>query len=317
MDVFYPQEQAADSVEKWNIRLNRLDSPLRTFGLTVPAACIKSSNMSAMKTKDGRGAKAIFIKNRKEAVLTMVGALYARSLPPVKKSDVYERRIPFANQHATIVGFNTPTFNEGVNNLRKVAYELHRVYEEGEMQHWSPGEQSPDLGVLLSSNCRYFTVGHDIPKDERTTFNRLSDPEGFLSDCISPTVAHCFDNDVAYLALVNNEYVEHNPTGFRTGDIVEMGFAIVAWPFPSRMDGPRAGPQVSTRLILRTLTFLEGTFTKKRHLAHAMFEKRSRMTSVPNASRFNQIVKRKRPDDSESDDVREVRTKMQRLVAVD
>jgi hypothetical protein len=53
-------------------------------------------------------------------------------------------------------------------------------------------------------------------------------------------------------------YVEKDPSSFKTGHIVEMGFALVAW----KKQGKVVGPEWTCMLVLRTLTFLDGRFTK-------------------------------------------------------
>jgi hypothetical protein len=53
-------------------------------------------------------------------------------------------------------------------------------------------------------------------------------------------------------------HVEKDPGTFEIGDIVEMGFALVAW----KKQGKNTGLNWSCMLVLRTLTFLDGQFTK-------------------------------------------------------
>ncbi|KAJ7362851.1 hypothetical protein DFH08DRAFT_682668, partial [Mycena albidolilacea] len=112
----------------------------------------------------------------------------------------------------------------------------------------------------------YFTVGRNIPEQSRTTFHHRTDPHGVLAKYVSDHVAHCVDNDVMYMAgqnacrllLTPGRYTEKDPSTFKTGDLVEMGFAFVAWKKPGKM----VGPEWCCMLVLRTLTFLDGRFTK-------------------------------------------------------
>jgi hypothetical protein len=53
-------------------------------------------------------------------------------------------------------------------------------------------------------------------------------------------------------------YIEKDPATFKSGDIVEMGFAFVAW----RKGKHSIGPEYSCKLVLRTLTFIDGKYTK-------------------------------------------------------
>jgi hypothetical protein len=61
-----------------------------------------------------------------------------------------------------------------------------------------------------------------------------------------------------FLHLTPFRYMEKDPSTFKTGDLVEMGFAFVAWKKPGR----NVGPEWCCMLVLRTLTFLDGCFMK-------------------------------------------------------
>ncbi|KAJ7321332.1 hypothetical protein DFH08DRAFT_662266, partial [Mycena albidolilacea] len=132
---------------------------------------------------------------------------------------------------------------------------------------WRP-EYPDDHNAQISSNCRYFTVGPNIPSEARTKFHPKTDPHGVLVRHLSENLAHCFDNDVVMYMVFKGEewsivapillkglyrYVEKDPGTFKTGDIVEMGFALVAW----KKQGKNVGPDWSCMLVLRTLTFLD------------------------------------------------------------
>jgi hypothetical protein len=71
-------------------------------------------------------------------------------------------------------------------------------------------------------------------------------------------VSHLFAIVAPILLKGLYRYVEKDPGTFKTGDIVEMGFALVVW----KKQGKNVGPDWSCMLMLRTLTFLDGRFTK-------------------------------------------------------
>ncbi|KAJ7320707.1 hypothetical protein DFH08DRAFT_713615 [Mycena albidolilacea] len=227
--------------------------------------------------------------HRQEAVFTVVGVLKAKDLPPVKGSRQVFRffintttltqqrrslkadRLQYARQHATLAGWDAPSFKKALENMQEAAYTMYSAFSEDAIEPWRP-EVSDPHNAEISSNCRYFTVGRNIPVDSRTKFHPRTDPHGVLTRFLSDGVAHCFDNDVMYMAsfsvsspipyITLRRYVEKDPGTFKTGDIVEMGFAFVAWKKP----GKNVGPDWSCMLVLRTLTFLDGQFTKVRIL---------------------------------------------------
>ncbi|KAJ7696939.1 hypothetical protein B0H17DRAFT_1130593 [Mycena rosella] len=90
------------------------------------------------------------------------------------------------------------------------------------------------------------------------SFEKYVDPSGMLSHHLGNKVAHCINNDIAYLCVKVNQYVKKDPVGFRVGDIVEMGFALIAFRQASRKEDNK---QIG-KLVLRTLTLLDNSFAK-------------------------------------------------------
>ncbi|KAJ7310767.1 hypothetical protein DFH08DRAFT_822872 [Mycena albidolilacea] len=99
-------------------------------------------------------------------------------------------------------------------------------------------------------------------------FHPRTDPHGVLAQYLGNHVAHCIDNDVMYMAFKEEEYVEKDPSTFKTDEIVEMSFPFVAWRKPRR----NIGPEWSCMLVLRTLMFLDGRFTKEAHFAREAYK---------------------------------------------
>ena len=81
---------------------------------------------------------------------------------------------------------------------------LTTTMPEGQVTPWTPDGEKDAYGHSISTNCRYFTVGNDIPDETRIPFGRLVDPTGILSRYLKEDVAHCMDNSVAYLGLKND-----------------------------------------------------------------------------------------------------------------
>lgn len=88
--------------------------------------------------------------------------------------------------------------------IRDIVYMLTTTMPEGQVTPWVPDAEKDVYGHLISTNCRYFTVGNDIPDDARIPFGRFVDPSGILARYLKEDVAHCMDNSVAYLGLKND-----------------------------------------------------------------------------------------------------------------
>ncbi|KAJ6472417.1 hypothetical protein C8R45DRAFT_936310 [Mycena sanguinolenta] len=324
MDDFYPYSKAADAIQAWNKRLSAPEAPFSSLRLTMPSNTMETSSVSIYVNPNQRGARTIIPADShgptREAVFTLVGALTAKDLPLLSKSQIKPSAIRRARQHATIAGFNTACFQSAIDKIKDLSFEMSRHFDEQDILTWCPTDDSVKLGHTVSGNCRYFTLGSDIREDQKTSFDKLTDPHGVLQQFVSPSVAHCFDNDVAYMALNNNSYVDHNPAFFRTGDIVEMGFTIVTWQINhDKSRGPRFGIQ----LVLRTLTFLDGAFTKeaaftrKEAARHKSIPKGPSIVINPIAKlRNRQVFEADNRATDESEQVDQVGTKMARMMMV-
>ncbi|KAJ7300986.1 hypothetical protein DFH08DRAFT_827959 [Mycena albidolilacea] len=263
MDSFYPNQAAANAIIEWNEKLCKPDAPLIKLAMAWPAAALDINN--------GQTAKAMFPTtgtHRQEAVFTIVGALRAKDLPPVKGT----------KQHATLIGWDAPYFDKALKNMQEVAYTMYSSSAENAVEPWRP-ETTDDGDALISSNIS------PLAAISRSTLERL------FTRGQTHTASHCVDNDVMYMAFKEEEYVEKDPSTFRTGDIVEMGFAFVAWKKPGR----NVGPEWSCMPVLRTLTFLDGRFTKEAHFAREAY-KAERSRGAPSKaieSAMNHLPKRR------------------------
>ncbi|KAJ7797207.1 hypothetical protein B0H14DRAFT_2196805, partial [Mycena olivaceomarginata] len=133
-----------------------------------------------------------------EAVFTMVGVLRAKDLPPVKGTKMKNDRLKFAKQHATLIGWDAPYFKKALENMQEVAYTMYSAFTENTVEPWRPGT-TDDGDAVISSNCRYFTVGRNIPEHTRMMFHPRTDPHGVLAQYLCDHVAHCINNDVMYM----------------------------------------------------------------------------------------------------------------------
>ncbi|KAJ7216876.1 hypothetical protein B0H12DRAFT_1078863 [Mycena haematopus] len=252
MDDYYDHQQAALAIEHWNKKLSEVDAPFSEIGLTLPANRMDPRQVSTMKDVPGGGARTVFHANTSaeiEAVFTVVGALTVKDLPPVNRTRAREIGAKRLRQHATIVGYDSLQFQRAIDNIQIVAYEMSRVFGDDDLRIWRP----------------------DATEAQKTTFNLAIDPHKALDGMLSTTVHHCYDNSVSYLTLENGTYTSHPPNAFKIGDIVEMGFTINAW----RLAADNNGPKYNTNLVLRTLTFLDGTFSRNAALHRLDSERRS------------------------------------------
>ncbi|KAF8134066.1 hypothetical protein K438DRAFT_1997893 [Mycena galopus ATCC 62051] len=303
----------AAAIEEWNARLGSSDTPFIQLGLTFPASFVNPANITISRLQGSLGAKAMF-PNKTEAVFTLVGVVTQREVPPVKRTEMSHSRVHYARQHATIAGVSSALFLQAIQNLEDISFEMHCVFAEAEMQPWHPDADPEELGGLVSSNCRYYTTGKHVSETTKTTFDERTDPHGILSGYLSDTVSHCFDNDIAYLALVDETYVDKDPAVFRAGDIVEMAFAFMAWKLPKS----DVGPKYTSRLVLRALTYRDGTFTKEAHLgrskARSIASPRLDTGKAPDVG--NQITKRRLKDAVACDttSIPEIRVKMSKMM---
>ncbi|KAJ7826674.1 hypothetical protein B0H14DRAFT_2595681 [Mycena olivaceomarginata] len=135
-------------------------------------------------------------------------------------------RVKYARQHVKIVGFNNAAFKRALNVIQDVAYLLVTAVPAGQMEPWVPEIESDELGVSLVANCRYFTLGRDIRPEARMEFD---------------------------------QFVPKDPAGFREGDIVQVGFAVIAYKTKSHNEMAK----YTCKLVLRTLTLLVPSMTKR------------------------------------------------------
>ncbi|KAJ7621805.1 hypothetical protein B0H17DRAFT_1151749 [Mycena rosella] len=234
-------------------------------GIYAPGSIYRRDQPSffGVKKTDDKTTKVVYSQDgtRAEAIFTMVGALKAYDIPPVKKNSLTSARIPDARAYPELVRYDSKHFffAAAMDKVKDLTYTLSTSFSMDKVEHWIPVPDSNVLGPSINSSCRYFTVGVDIPK----------------------------------------KHAIKNPGGFRVGDIVEMGFALIASRQPNRGEEDK---QIC-KLVLRTLTLLDNPTAK------AAFKARSAKDAnlVPKGTsimRLNTPIARKRFDfqDNSSDD---------------
>ncbi|KAJ7930311.1 hypothetical protein B0H13DRAFT_1858942 [Mycena leptocephala] len=277
-------------------------APYVAEGLTHPAATIDTSEIWVRKF-DGGGLFNAMVAGKggpQEAILTVVGVLNRTELPPVKKNEIQANRVKYARQFASIIGYNTALYRVALGRISDVAYSMVTAVEDGQMAGWNPDEQIEELGTPLGSSARYFTVKRVIPEETKIPFGEYVEPAGVLARLEKDGVAHCMENDVAYLELKDKRFRPKDPSNFRAGDIVEMDFAIAAYRTI------RAGEKTTyaCRLVLRTLTLLSSAVTKDAYKRRTIAMQNKVIKQAPvQQQAYNPIAKRRQVEvEPDSDD---------------
>ncbi|KAJ7626705.1 hypothetical protein B0H17DRAFT_1150953 [Mycena rosella] len=296
MDNFFDHAKAAEALNSWTESMTAVAS---TKDYMHQAALL---DLSAFRVKrvDSSITKVLARSesSRPEAIVIVVGVLKSLNLPPVKKNRAY----------LEIVGYNSKHFAAAMENIKDLAYSLASKFPSDIVEHWVPVPDTAEFGPTIGGSCRYFALGVDIAPETKILFGKYVDPSGTLSHHLGNTVAYCIDNDVAYLCIKKDQYVKKDPAGFRVGDIVEMGFALVAFCQASRNKDDK---QIC-KLVLRTLTFLDDSFAKAAFKARRTNEANA-MSVGSRPTQFPSLVK-KRFDfhelSSDNEDYPETRRRM-------
>ncbi|KAJ7120510.1 pectin lyase fold/virulence factor [Mycena crocata] len=230
MDEYYDTKEAAERVGKWGDILAAPENEDHT--VTMVAANIDMRKISIQKREFPLAWVAVALNAdvlRAEVCISMVGVLKSRLLPPIRQGAIRTGRERFAAQEAAIVGFNDDTFMRGITRVKdvvsRVAYDLP-ANGELDADSWLAAEEGNGMGPKVSSSCRYFTCGREIPPESKAVFEKYVDPHNVLQKMETNGMAHCFENEVAYLQLDNGRLETKDPAGFMEGDVVELGFSV-------------------------------------------------------------------------------------------
>jgi hypothetical protein len=112
----------------------------------------------------------------------------------------------YARQQVSVVGLNTPAFDEARNRLMLVAFEVERAFEAGDVAPFTPAQLKDErMGVPIDTACRYYTFAKEVPLDQVAEFGSKVDRSKVLKSMLGQGVHHCVDNQVAYLNLANDK----------------------------------------------------------------------------------------------------------------
>ncbi|KAJ7496436.1 hypothetical protein FB451DRAFT_1162588 [Mycena latifolia] len=108
-------------------------------------------------------------------------------------------------------------------------------------------------------------MGYDLCKYVHVPFTKYVDPAGILTSHLGKCVMHCEDNHVDYVGMKEKKYIKKDPATFRSGVIMEMGFALVAF----RQSIHRESDKHVCKPVLRTLALLDTSLTKDAYKSRA------------------------------------------------
>ncbi|KAJ7227654.1 hypothetical protein C8J57DRAFT_1534919 [Mycena rebaudengoi] len=264
MNSFYDINAAKKSIDRLAAYMAIEQLALKKDYCIGPAHMVDINNVTAKEVGFPKFHKAVMkdhTGDAREITFTVVGMLLDMELPPVKRGKLNTRNIPFFRQHATIAGLGTDKFVQAIQKVMQVAVEVELAFDDDHVLPWSPSAGTVELGDIFQTSSNV------------------------LSNTLAKGISHCRDNEVKYMDLDSegDRLVPKNPSGFRIGDIVELGFSVVA--FKDNNDS-----KAVVKLVMRSLTFLDGTQTRDARVPQ-------RMASVK-ADR-KRLVGREEPSDEE------------------
>jgi hypothetical protein len=108
-----------------------------------------------------------------------------------------QARIRFLQQSVTLTGFETATFNKGVQALLDVQGFFDRHIPVNKIEECTIIDKYDDsLGIQLSN--RYFTARREAPTDKQVAFTLEIDPSGYLASLAGDQFFHGEQNIVKY-----------------------------------------------------------------------------------------------------------------------
>ncbi|KAJ7834532.1 hypothetical protein B0H14DRAFT_2590811 [Mycena olivaceomarginata] len=145
------------ALAEWSERMCKEDAPLIKMGMAWPAMALNIDEITIKELQGGQTAKAMFPTDgphRQEAVFTVEGVLKAKDLPPVKGSRQVFRcfvnmasltqqrhslkadRLQYACQHATLAGWDAPSFKKVLQNMQEATYTMYSASGRDVIEPW-------------------------------------------------------------------------------------------------------------------------------------------------------------------------------------
>ncbi|KAJ7244516.1 hypothetical protein C8J57DRAFT_1005453, partial [Mycena rebaudengoi] len=132
------------------------------------------------------------------------------------------------------------------------------AFKDNDIESWTPSGGADELGDTLQTSGRFFILSKEALTSQIVAFDKHVDPARVLTNTLAKGIFHCVDNEVSYMNMEGGRYVAFyfsNPSAFRIGDIVELGFSVVA--FKGNQEA-----RAVVKLVMRSLIFLDGSHTR-------------------------------------------------------
>ncbi|KAJ7654878.1 hypothetical protein B0H17DRAFT_1146571 [Mycena rosella] len=179
-------------------------------------------------------------------IFTVVGVLKSFDLLLVKRNSLTAVRVPYARAYIKVVGYDSTHFATAMANVKDLAYDLSTNFPADCIQIYS------DLDWVAAAAT---TLWEATYRTTNITFQNYIDP----AESISWRTGSALCRERCCISLLKkNKYAAKAPSGFRVSDIVEMGFELVVFGQTKRGGDDKH----ICKVVLRTLTFLDGSLAK-------------------------------------------------------
>ncbi|KAK7049901.1 hypothetical protein VNI00_005331 [Paramarasmius palmivorus] len=196
-----------------------------------------------------------------EIVFTLQGIIMQCDLPPVIRPFVSAKHV---QQRLLLTGLNTSTFTNALHGLARVDSMLRQALREESPRAIA---STTDGYTTLDLSNRYFTSKRFANEEHHVGFPNDVDPKGVLANLRGEAFVHTTDNVVEYYQRQTNElgqkFKKIQPSLIHKGDIVEVQFTASLVEHAAGK-GRHTNVQHITKLVLRSITLLDGSFSEAR-----------------------------------------------------
>ncbi|KAJ7659914.1 hypothetical protein B0H17DRAFT_1145215 [Mycena rosella] len=209
------------SLEKDNLTWRSTSPNIEKFGRFPFYVRTNSRTISDLDMElDGRflrkesqpSTTMVVAQSKNEAVLTIVGVLKSFDLPPVKKNSCTDSIRQGQRRSSWL---QLKLFAAAMDNMQDLAYELSTRFTADSISHWVAAPDSDVYGPSLSSSCSISEIVWHTVSERRGVSLREKGKVVLINKRL--------------MCITRNRYATKEPSGFRAGDIMEMGFELVAF----------------------------------------------------------------------------------------
>ncbi|KAK7038678.1 hypothetical protein VNI00_010562 [Paramarasmius palmivorus] len=262
----YPYEKAAILLE--HLATERTSSGAIANALATFADAFPDTSTDVTTSEAGNGHTWHLTTRQdegqppEEIVFTVQGVILQCDLPPVVRP--YGRFVSprHVQQRVLLTGLNTATFSRALDGLARVDSLLRKAIRDNE-GHVITG--NTDGFTTIDVANRYFTSKRFANDEHHIGFTTDVDPKGILNDLRGEAFVHTADNVVEFYQRLNTNgdqrFKKIPPSTISEGDIVEVQITVSLVEH-SAGKGRNTNVQYFTKLVLRTLTLLDKSYSK-------------------------------------------------------